>query len=634
MPHFQHIRHAALTDVGRKRKNNEDSFGEFPAMGVFCVADGMGGGDDGEVASAAVVHGLEAFAAGRPLPDAATYPVDELVAGVKSAVSGASKWIFERAKSRGLKGCGSTFVGVCFDASRPSSAVALHAGDSRLYRIRGKSIRQVTKDHSAAELIGAKDEDDINPMFRGMILRAVGIQPSVELDATPFDVREGDVVVICSDGLYRMVPEKKMVSIVREAGTPEKAVRSLVDAANAAGGIDNVTAVVAEVGPLPDPLPTVAMPPPDDAGRDENATAGEEPVTRNTQTSASFDFDPITDAKSEESPGDTSNTARRQITIPEEAERESDKGATDAPAQNPPPAAAFGSPALRRKLFMFILPAVGVVLAIVAAVCVASAQRRTREAERIAAERAEAERIAAEKAEAERIAAEKAEAERIAAEKAEAERIAAEKAEAERIAAEKAEAERIAAEKAEAERIAAERAEAERIAAEKAEAERIAAEKAEAERIAAEKAEAERIAAEKAEAERIAAEKRAEAERIVAEKKAEAERIAAEKANLLEKVRPMLDDAWFYCDSEEPKQAMLCLKAANEAGYLLTRGEYDRIRESYGKKRAYLSAMLKSRNVASEDRRREFASSKQELDDLFTSLKSEKAADESAGGDN
>ena len=260
MKPFAHLRHAAQTDVGRKRKNNEDSFGVFPALGVFCVADGMGGGDDGEVASAAVVRAVELLAASARPPANTAYSSDDVADAIGGAVSSASKWIFERAAANDLKGCGSTFVGVCFDASRPSAAKALHAGDSRLYRIRGKSIKQITKDHSAAEMIGAKNEDEVNPMFRGMILRAVGTQPSVELEVTPFDVKEHDFVLICSDGLYRMVPEKKIVSIVRECAEPKDAVGRLIAAANEAGGIDNVTAVLVEVGPLPAPLPATDMP--------------------------------------------------------------------------------------------------------------------------------------------------------------------------------------------------------------------------------------------------------------------------------------------------------------------------------------------------------------------------------------
>jgi len=290
---FSHIRCAALSDVGRKRKNNEDSFGMFPDAGVFCVADGMGGGDDGEVASAATVRAVETFVSAHVPPENAAYSADGYAIGLSRAISGASSWIYARAQEKHLKGCGSTFVGVCLDATRPSSALALHAGDSRLYRIRGRSIQRMTKDHSAAELIGAKDEADINPMFRGMILRAVGIQPFVEVERTPVPLKQGDRLLICSDGLYRMVPEKAIVSTVRSASSPDEAVKALVDAANEAGGVDNVTAVLLEVGELPAALPAVEMPDEGEAPTQDGAREGTaadasggaaDPATRETET--------------------------------------------------------------------------------------------------------------------------------------------------------------------------------------------------------------------------------------------------------------------------------------------------------------------------------------------------------------
>lgn len=257
---FSHIRCAAKSDVGRRRKNNEDSFGVFPDAGVFCVADGMGGGDDGEVASAATVRAVQDFVAAHPPPPGVGYSAANFADGLSRAVSEASGWIYNRTQERHLNGCGSTFVAVLFDATKPGEALALHAGDSRLYRIRGRSIQRITRDHSAAEMIGAKDEDEVNPMFRGMILRAVGIQPVVEVERTPVPIRQGDRLVVCSDGLYRMVSEKKIVSILRSAQSPDAAVEALIAAANEAGGIDNVTAVLVEVGELPSALPVAKLP--------------------------------------------------------------------------------------------------------------------------------------------------------------------------------------------------------------------------------------------------------------------------------------------------------------------------------------------------------------------------------------
>ncbi|MBQ2625605.1 MAG: serine/threonine-protein phosphatase [Kiritimatiellae bacterium] len=286
---FTHISYAGKTDVGRKRKNNEDAFGMFPDSGVFCVADGMGGGDDGEIASAAVVKSVGSFAAACKPPPNVGYAAGDIASGVVIAVNESSAWICSRAAERKLKGCGSTFVGICFDATAPSEAIALHAGDSRLYRIRGTSIKQITKDHSAAEMIGAKDENAVNPCFRGVILRAVGIHPSVDVERTPLSLKEGDRIVICSDGLSKMVDDRKIAAIVHGGATPETSVDALIAAANDAGGVDNITAVVLFVGKLPLAMPAISMHLPEPS-TDSTEDMGEAD-TSSTGTGGSFGSD-------------------------------------------------------------------------------------------------------------------------------------------------------------------------------------------------------------------------------------------------------------------------------------------------------------------------------------------------------
>ena len=260
MSHFGHLAFAVRSEVGLKRPNNEDSYGSFPSYGVWCVADGMGGGDDGEIASAATVQELERLFSANPMPKGGAFTGADVADAVVDAVNSASEWIFQRAKERKRRGCGSTFVGVVFDATCPKEALALHAGDSRLYRIRDRTIRQITKDHSAAELVGVKCEADLNPMFRGMVLRAVGVQPDVSVQRTPFHVKKGDVVLLCSDGLSRMVPDKLIAEIVYlERGNPVRMVDRLIEAAYEAGAVDNVTVEVVCVGELPQPAIPVAF---------------------------------------------------------------------------------------------------------------------------------------------------------------------------------------------------------------------------------------------------------------------------------------------------------------------------------------------------------------------------------------
>lgn len=286
---FAHISYAAKTDVGQKRKNNEDAYGVFPEAGVFCVADGMGGGDDGEIASAAVIKSVGDFALSHKPPVGVGFSASDVATGLSVSVNEASAWICSRAAERNLKGCGSTFVGIVLDATAPSEAVALHAGDSRLYRIRGTSIKQITKDHSAAEMIGAKDEKSVNPMFRGMILRAVGVHPSVEVERTPLPLREGDRIIICSDGLSKMVDDRKIAAIVHAGTSADAVADALVAAANKAGGTDNITAVVLFVGKLPLAKPVAAMSLPE---RSTGATEdSDESETSNTGSGDGFESD-------------------------------------------------------------------------------------------------------------------------------------------------------------------------------------------------------------------------------------------------------------------------------------------------------------------------------------------------------
>ena len=311
---FPWLSAAALSDIGRKRKNNEDAFGAFPESGIWCVSDGMGGGDDGEIASSATIRAVAAAAAALEAPEGGGRIAAETAAGVSAALSAASGWIFARTRRNGLKTCGATFAGVAFDATAPSSALAMHAGDSRVYRIRGRSIKQITRDHSAAELAGVKDENKLNPALRGVILRAVGVEKTVQTETTPFDVAEGDLIVICSDGLSKMVPDKGIRKIASSAkGDPETAAKKLVDAANAAGGTDNVTVVAICVGALPPPLPAAPPAPPPDPG-----TCGESEFDSDTaETVAGTETGEV-----EESSPDASGAAVRADASPRPAPRD------------------------------------------------------------------------------------------------------------------------------------------------------------------------------------------------------------------------------------------------------------------------------------------------------------------------
>ena len=257
MNRFPHIKFAACSDKGCKRTNNEDAFGAFPEAGVFCVADGMGGGDDGEFASAETVAAVSS-ACGQVQGDGEHgCPAAVMAMKIDMALNAASATVARHVAENGLRSCGSTFVGVVFDPTAPSAAVALHAGDSRLYRYRNGVLTRLTRDHSVAELVGAEDEKALGARFRGMIVRAVGVQSTVEIEKTVFDVCAGDRVFLCSDGLTRMTTEEELASILSSAKAGEAAVEAMVESAKRGGGDDNITVVLIDLGELPAPLPAM-----------------------------------------------------------------------------------------------------------------------------------------------------------------------------------------------------------------------------------------------------------------------------------------------------------------------------------------------------------------------------------------
>ena len=247
---FRRFSFGVRTDVGRKRRNNEDAHGEWPALGVFCVADGMGGLESGEVASRMVVEAV-GEAVGSWEPDGAPMPLAARLDSLEKSLAEANARIRTWADAEGKKSCGSTFAGVCFDPDDPARAAALHAGDSRVYRVRGRKIVRITRDHSVAVAAGVKDERDLNPALRSLVLRAVGAKEEVDPERTSFAVAPGDWILICSDGLSRMADDRSIARVLASAPDPDAAADALVDLANDRGGKDNVTALAIRVGPRP-----------------------------------------------------------------------------------------------------------------------------------------------------------------------------------------------------------------------------------------------------------------------------------------------------------------------------------------------------------------------------------------------
>jgi PPM family protein phosphatase len=231
------VEEVGLTDVGRQRQSNEDSFFEAPPM--FAVADGMGGARAGEVASRMAVEVLGES------PDRA----DEPEARLQVIARTANRRIYELARrDDAYRGMGTTLTAVIVGGREIAVG---HVGDSRLYRLRDGELERLTTDHSLVEEYVragrlAPEEAESHPQ-KSIITRALGVEEEVEVDTLTCDASDGDVYLICSDGLTGMVPESEVAEILRNRTSLEQAGRALIDAANHAGGRDNITVVLFRV---------------------------------------------------------------------------------------------------------------------------------------------------------------------------------------------------------------------------------------------------------------------------------------------------------------------------------------------------------------------------------------------------
>ena len=227
------------THPGRKRRHNEDTYVVEPPL--FAVADGMGGANAGEVASGLAAAALkEGPADGSRGEDRVTALIQE-----------ANRRVFRRAnEDREAAGMGTTMTVALVEDDR---VVFGHVGDSRAYRIRSDSIEQLTDDHSlVAELVRSgrltPEEAEAHPQ-RSVITRAVGTEPDVDVDTFAIEPSEGDLFLICSDGLTDMVDDRAIIEAVEEHRDDlDEAAKALVGAANRVGGEDNITVVFFEVG--------------------------------------------------------------------------------------------------------------------------------------------------------------------------------------------------------------------------------------------------------------------------------------------------------------------------------------------------------------------------------------------------
>jgi len=231
------VEHAERSDTGLVREANEDSF--LVRAPLFVVADGMGGASAGEVASRAAV---EEFARGLPSGDD---PEQQLAAVVARANQRINR---EAAADERRKGMGTTVTAALVGDGTVSIA---HVGDSRAYLIRGDALAQLTRDHTLVDELVRQGQlteaEAAEHPQRSIITRALGPEPHVQIDTLTQEVEDGDVLLLCSDGLTGMVDDPTLTTTVSEADSLSEAAKNLIAKANAAGGRDNITVLLLRI---------------------------------------------------------------------------------------------------------------------------------------------------------------------------------------------------------------------------------------------------------------------------------------------------------------------------------------------------------------------------------------------------
>ncbi|MEX2496406.1 MAG: Stp1/IreP family PP2C-type Ser/Thr phosphatase [Woeseia sp.] len=249
------IKFAEITDTGKVREHNEDAIGSNADIGLMVLADGMGGYNAGEVASGIAVQTITELATEgatrekRHEIDAATGLMRQSIV-LRDAVSRANKIIFQTAQSQThCEGMGTTLVTAMFFDNKVSIA---HVGDSRAYRLRGEKFEQLTLDHSLLqELVDRgfySEEEAQRSTNRNYVTRALGVEPSVEVEVHEFDVLPDDVFLLCSDGLPDMVEDEDIhLTISTFNASLDVVGQQLVQLTNDHGGRDNVSVMLAQV---------------------------------------------------------------------------------------------------------------------------------------------------------------------------------------------------------------------------------------------------------------------------------------------------------------------------------------------------------------------------------------------------
>lgn len=246
---------AGVTDVGKERDHNEDRFVLLPEFEVFVVADGMGGHQCGEVASRMATSTIASYFREHAQRGAASRirtPINgEIPDVLRASVLEANKRIHRRATTSSVhRGMGTTVVAAAFNRHDEKLYIA-HAGDSRAYLLREGAMHQLTRDHSLVEE-ALRTRPDITKselayLPANVITRALGVEPTVDIDTNVSDAVLGDLFLLCSDGLHGFVEDARILEIIAGTSVLTSACAELIAEANNNGGGDNITAVLVRI---------------------------------------------------------------------------------------------------------------------------------------------------------------------------------------------------------------------------------------------------------------------------------------------------------------------------------------------------------------------------------------------------
>lgn len=238
-----------LTHIGRRRHHNEDAIHLSDEAGLYLVADGMGGHALGEVASALVIEAVSQYLASERVTSAAA-----LAEAVKRANRRVHEYATQQVQAQEAEGTLATGMGTTIVALliHDESAFIAHVGDSRAYRLRDNRLEVLTRDHSLAAMASAQHgtaNPTIRTGFKNILMRAIGVEPEVEVDLREEKLKAGDLFLLCSDGLTNMVPDERIQDILTSDPSLQAACETLVQEANHNGGRDNISCVLVRLDP-------------------------------------------------------------------------------------------------------------------------------------------------------------------------------------------------------------------------------------------------------------------------------------------------------------------------------------------------------------------------------------------------